>query len=846
MSQAFRVAWYRYRATFARQLTGYLTVVLLIGLIGGIAMAAVAGARRTQSSYPNFLASTNPSALTMAVYSIGLSSTKKSFPLQSKISHLPGVKKVVSAIAPPVVVLAANGAPRLSSLSNITTVGSLNGMLLTQDKLAISTGRAANPKRANEIVMSAGAARILGVHVGQIVPMGFYTQAQQNQSGFGTPREKPRLKVLARLVGIAVLNTQLVQDDVDQTFGTVILDPALMRRLHRLAPGSLPTAIYGIQLDQVHSNIAEVERELIGVVPHGATYEFHVTSSVTSQVELAIKPESVALGAFGVIAALVCLVLAAQAISRHLRRGDVDRRIMRALGTSPAAEIIEDLIGVLFAVVLGTVLAVALATSLSPLAPLGPVRPVYPGGGIVLDWTVLGLGVTILVVGLGAIALAQSYRGASHRLRDRNRSFRRGAGISRVVRAAGLPVAGVVGVHFAFEPGQGRSAVPVRSVLVGTVLAVAMVVATLTFASGLSSLISRPPLYGWNWDYLLAPTNNVPPKAVSLLKHDPEVAAWSGADYTDIEIDNQEVPILTENLRAKVSPPILSGHGVDAKNQIVLGAATLQMLHKRIGQTVSVSLGTKKDAPAYIPATPLVIVGTATLPAVGYSSYVAEHTSMGTGAIMPLGFFPKGFGNSGPDPNLSGPELVFVRMRSDVSAAAGRANLQRIANAADKIFTADKNTFGNDVSVEGVLRPVQIVNYRSVGATPILLAVGLAFGALLALGLTLISSVRRRRRDLAMLKTLGLTRRQLAAAVAWQSTTTALVGVVIGIPLGIAIGRELWTLFARSINAVPAPTVPVLSVVIVGAGTLVFANLVAALPGRSAARTPAALVLRAE
>jgi hypothetical protein len=69
---------------------------------------------------------------------------------------------------------------------------------------------------------------------------------------------------------------------------------------------------------------------------------------------------------------------------------------------------------------------------------------------------------------------------------------------------------------------------------------------------------------------------------------------------------------------------------------------------------------------------------------------------------------------------------------------------------------------------------------------------------------------------------------------------------VVGIPLGIVIGRELWTLFARSINAVPDPTVPVLSVLVVGVGTLVFANLVAALPGRSAARTPAALVLRAE
>ena len=71
--------------------------------------------------------------------------------------------------------------------------------------------------------------------------------------------------------------------------------------------------------------------------------------------------------------------------------------------------------------------------------------------------------------------------------------------------------------------------------------------------------------------------------------------------------------------------------------------------------------------------------------------------------------------------------------------------------------------------------------------------------------------------------------------------------VVIGLiasALGIALGRQLWILFARSIHAVPHPTVPVPSVLLVAAGTLVLANLVAALPGRSAARTPAALVIR--
>lgn len=92
----------------------------------------------------------------------------------------------------------------------------------------------------------------------------------------------------------------------------------------------------------------------------------------------------------------------------------------------------------------------------------------------------------------------------------------------------------------------------------------------------------------------------------------------------------------------------------------------------------------------------------------------------------------------------------------------------------------------------------------------------------------------------------GRTRRQLAATVAWQATVAAIVGSAVGIPLGIALGRWLWTAFARQIYAVPQPAVPVVSVVLLPLCALVLVNLVAALPGWSAARTPAALALRAE
>ncbi len=145
-----------------------------------------------------------------------------------------------------------------------------------------------------------------------------------------------------------------------------------------------------------------------------------------------------------------------------------------------------------------------------------------------------------------------------------------------------------------------------------------------------------------------------------------------------------------------------------------------------------------------------------------------------------------------------------------------------------------------------VQRPAEIVNYRSMGSTPAILGAALAAGAVVALALTLVASVRRRRRELAVYKTLGFTRRQLGATVAWQSTVAVCIGTVVGVPIGIIVGRTLWILFAHEIDVVPTPTVPALTVLLIAVGALVLANVVAALPGRIAARTPTALLLRSE
>ena len=144
--------------------------------------------------------------------------------------------------------------------------------------------------------------------------------------------------------------------------------------------------------------------------------------------------------------------------------------------------------------------------------------------------------------------------------------------------------------------------------------------------------------------------------------------------------------------------------------------------------------------------------------------------------------------------------------------------MNRIATLSDKVFAADPNATGDSVEVLGVQHPAEIVNYQSTGATPVILAAGLAVGAIVALALTLIASVRRRRRDLALLKTLGFTARQLAATIAWQASVIAAIAAIIGVPVGIAAGRQLWIFFARNINAVPQPTVPA-SLILVAVGS---------------------------
>ena len=443
-----------------------------------------------------------------------------------------------------------------------------------------------------------------------------------------------------------------------------------------------------------------------------------------------------------------------------------------------------------------------------------------------------------------------AYRQVPHRLAAREPGRLTG-GPPRSGRrlAARLPVPGVEGLRLALEPGRGRTAVPVRSVLAGAVLAMTVVSATLTFGASLTTLVSHPALYGWNFSYALYAVQgwgSVPARwAGPLLARDRLVAATTGVDFVTVQIDGQTVPALVAPTRPAVAPHILSGHGLDGSHELVLGPATLAQLHQRVGGTVTLASGSFHVR--------LTIAGTATMPAIG--GVLSVHTSMSTGALFSTAILPGGAPSParsvrscpGPTPSSSGCgpgsarrpacdrcRRISRQLTGDAELAAGAGRQRRRLGRGHRRSAAGPAA-GRDREL-----PHDGRHAGGAGRRP-----GRRGGGR-ASGLTLVASVRRRRRDFALLKTLGFTRGQLAGAVAWQSSAIAVIGLVIGVPLGIAAGRWLWLAFAHQLSAVPDPVVPAGSIALAAAGRPGPGQ-----PGRraarpAAARTPAALLLRAE
>jgi hypothetical protein len=819
----WRPAWYRLRSGFRRNWASYLAIALIIGLVGGVAMGSVAAARRTQSAFPRILAASNPSNLDVDPGPYGAR-------VVDQISHLPRVTSARSYVALNGLRALPSGFADLGMPFNqaVEWVGSLDGLYFNQDRVIMTSGRRADPKRPGEVVVSDQTARRFGLHAGQSLTLNLYTNQQTRDPGFNPMTRLPARHVRLTITGVGVFTDEVVQDDIDRIY-RVLLTPALTRRELRCCGSYVWT---GLRLAHGDRDVAPVQREYAALLPPGTPEVFRVTSVVESQGERAVRPESVAAGMFGLIAALAALVLATQAIRRNIQGGSDARAILRAVGASPLTVTLDACLGVIGAIAAGILLAVMVAVAVSPLAPLGQLHRLEPNPGLSADWVVFGTGAAFFLLALSGATGMLAYRDVAARSQRRRGAVRPSA-VAALATAASLPVTATVGSAFAFEPGSGRDPRPARPSIVGTAVALTILVGSLAFGASLSHLVSHPGLYGWNWDReILAGSGygNIPLRqARVLLSRDADIAAWSGAYFDSVDINGHSVPVVGMT-NPRVSPPILAGHGVAGPDQIVLGPQTLALVRGHIGGTVPVFNGTTTRI--------MRVVGTATMPAIGVGHGV--HASLGGGAVLAASTLPANQLNNGVSRSLQGPNTILVRFRPGAHRAAASSRLERIGGRLSPI----RSTLG--IQVLPVQRPAEIVNYRTMGTAPLLLAGSLAAGATLALALTLAASVRRRSRELSLLRTLGFVRGQVVGAVIWQASVSVAIGTLIGIPLGIMAGRLAWDGFASQLYVVPRPAISVVTIAVVAVSALALAVLAAIVPGWRAARTSIAAALRME
>jgi putative ABC transport system permease protein len=167
---AVAAAWYRLGATLRRDRVGYLAIALIVGIIGGVAVGSVAAARRTQSAFPRILAASNPSNLDVdpGVYNPQV---------LRRIRGLPGVESDKEYVALYGLRALPSGFadPRTLFNQQVELVGSLNGLYFSQDRVIITSGRRANPRRPGEVVISEQTAARFGLHVGQSTTINLYS-----------------------------------------------------------------------------------------------------------------------------------------------------------------------------------------------------------------------------------------------------------------------------------------------------------------------------------------------------------------------------------------------------------------------------------------------------------------------------------------------------------------------------------------------------------------------------------------------------------------------------------------------------------------------------------------------
>ena len=463
--------WIVFCAELQHRWRSWLALTILVTLVGGTVLGAVAAGRRTASAFPRFLAR----------YGYDVQAFNFPGPLPAAVASLPDVSAIYYEVSYDNGNMATDGhiVP-----ANDAYISGLPWHEMSTTKLV--AGRL--PTAADEILAGFTMEQQFGVHIGSIVTVPFYSLAQVSavENGNQPPRGA---RVSFRVVGIEA-NVTDFPSGVTPVYN-LYTSPAFDRGRGRQA-----LRFYGA-LVRLRHGAADLPRfqvdfqHLAGLSPlHGIQSE----DSGDTPVERSIHPQAVGWWLFALFVGLVGLAVVGQALSRQSLLEAESYPTLEALGFRPRQVFALGMARATTIGLIGAIGAVVLAFAVSPLTPVGEARIAEPVQGFAFDVLVLGLGgVSTMIVAL-LLTVYPAWRATRLRIDQPQADFAAGrASIAVTALArAGAPPSVVVGASRALERGRGRTSVPVVTALLGTVVAVTALVATAVFGASLSNLVSTP------------------------------------------------------------------------------------------------------------------------------------------------------------------------------------------------------------------------------------------------------------------------------------------------------------------------------------------------------------------
>ncbi|MGZ8734476.1 MAG: ABC transporter permease [Acidimicrobiia bacterium] len=814
----------RVRAGLRTRWQAWLVVALLAGIGGGIVIGAIEGAARAERAYPTFVDENKAiDVLVPGRSDFGLIGAVD----LNDVVRLPQVASVADASAALLFTGRTEDGKLIGPGDLFPVASRSNALGSTMETWKMTAGRPARPFEPQEATASFLLARQLDLKVGSTIRLHFFSAssfssiAGQLIGGFG-----PRLGS-GTAANAADLERLANGPDLTFTITGIEASPSEFPPLPAdiRAPLHLTPAFWNLYIDDlVQSPLAYVRlrrgsadlpaftRAVERLGGDEAVSFVTTRPNQLARVQREIRLEAAALRIFAVVTLAAFGVVVLQALARQFRAEAADDAALRAMGLSTGQFVAVGMVPAAVAGMLAAAIAAGIAIVVSPFAVVGLARIAELDRGITVDPVVIGLGAlaVLVVVPLLALGPALLRARAAQRVRPTDQRSPRPL---RLIERFRVRPSTAVGVHFAVDPGRGTSSVPIRSTIVGFTLTVALLTGVLGFSASLGHLLGTERLYGWTWD-LKTGAPALPDLAAVLvpaLRDDPRVEEFSTGTATQVLLDGQRVEALAlEQVRGTVAPLVTSGHLPRRAGEILLGARTMRALGVERGDTVTAQIGSS--------SADLRVVGTGVFPGIG------DGGEFGSGSLVTYQTLERLF----PDVRRN---VYLIRFAPGVAKESAFSQVKAALQPLPSVRAERPNDLQNLARLDGLQAVLVIILTTLAGAT---------------LANTLVTSTRQRRRELAVLKALGFTHRQVASTVIWQALTLAAIGVAIGLVLGTLGARWAWTFFAANLGILNISVFPTLPVVVLIPIALLAALLVALIPATAAGRTRPSTVLHAE